>query len=436
MDGTPSTAISWRRFGPVLAVQFIGTLGYSIAIPFLVFLVVDFGGEPWTYGLIGATYSACQLVGAPILGRWSDRIGRRPVLIASQAGTMVAWLVFLLALALPLDSLGTLAGATLTVPLVLVFLARALDGATGGNISVANAYVADLTTGEKESRRVAFGRMGMAASLGFALGPALAGVLGATVDGYVGPVAAAAAISGLATVLCFTLKEPKTRCPDGPPEQPGVTRTMGQQHKRCDKPSAPSNTAVLREPKVLGLLVATFVMFVAFNLFYAAFPVHASVALGWDAGRMGVMFTVMAGAMIVAQGPLLGAVSKRFDEQVVFGLGIAALALSFVGFSLQGQWLLYGSAAMFAIGNGLAWPTFQARLSNVVSDEAQGTVQGAATSAGSAASIVGLLLGGVLYSTLHAWIFIAGAALFVLVGIGTPIWFGRRDDVPKEKVSQ
>jgi len=416
-------SVSWRRFGPVLAIQFIGTLGYSIAIPFLVFLVVDFGGEPWTYGFVGAMYSACQLVGAPILGRWSDRAGRRPVLLLSQAGTMIAWLVFLVAVVLPVEPLGSLAGATITLPLLLVVAARALDGLTGGNISVANAYVADLTQGDKSSRRVAFGRMGMAASLGFALGPAIAGVLGAAVEGYVGPVAAAAGISGVATALCLTLKEPKGRCPEGPGPQPGVVRTMGQQHKRCDKAPEPTDTTVLREPKVLGLLLATFVLFLAFNLFYAAFPVHASQSMGWSAAEMGGFFTVMAGVMIVAQGPLLRFASERLSGSKLFALGVAGLAASFVCMSIPNDISLYAGAALFAIGNGLSWPTFQARLSDAVSDEAQGTVQGAATSAGSAASIGGLLLGGLLYNSLEAWLFIAGAVLFVFVGAATPIWF-------------
>ena len=89
--------LGWRRFGPILAVHFFGTLGFSLAIPFLVFIVDDLGGAPWTYGLLGATYSAFQLVGAPVLGGWSDRTGRRPVLVASQMGTLGAWLVFLIA---------------------------------------------------------------------------------------------------------------------------------------------------------------------------------------------------------------------------------------------------------------------------------------------------------------------------------------------------
>lgn len=415
--------LAWGRFAPILAVQFIGTLGYSIAIPFLVFLVADFGGAPWTYGLVGATYSACQLVGAPILGRWSDRAGRRRVLITSQAGTMVAWLLFLVALWLPLDSVGAWAGATITIPLLVVFGARALDGATGGNISVANAYVADLTVGDDDARQIAFGRMGMAASLGFAIGPALAGLLGATDWGYTGPVAAAALISGVATILCFGLRPNDRRCPQGPPDQPALTRVLGQEQRRCDRPAQKAGPGTLRRPIIVALLVATFVQFLSFNLFYAGFPVHANLELGWDAGSMGIFFAVMAGVMIVAQGPILRAASARMSQPAVFALGMLSLVASFGAFALAHPWAPMSGAVLFALGNGLSWPTFQARLASAAGEKEQGAVQGAATSAGSLASILGLIVGGVLYPTLGTGLFIAGAILFAIVAAGTPYWF-------------
>ena len=423
-ESSPNDGLAWSLFAPILAVQFIGTLGYSIAIPFLVFLVADFGGAAWTYGLVGATYSACQFIGAPLLGRWSDRAGRRPVLLASQAGTLVAWLIFLVALKTPPNELAHFAGATITVPLLLIFVARALDGITGGNMSVASAYVADLTVGNAAARSVAFGRMGMAASLGFAIGPAIAGLLGDTSWGYAGPVAAATAISAVAMVMCLLIPEPDERCPEGAGEQPAVARVMGQQPRRCDKPTPePTNASALTQPLIVALLTATFVMFVSFNLFYAGFPVHASEVLGWDAGRMGVFFTVMSATMILAQGPLLRFVSVRVRPGTIFAIGMAVLVASFIAFAIEAPGAPFVGAVLFAIGNGLAWPTFQARLAEAARPEDQGAVQGAATSAGALASIFGLIVGGVLYPLLDVWLFIAGAVLFLLVCLGTPAWF-------------
>lgn len=166
---------------PILAVNFVGTLGFSVVLPFLVFLVTRLGGNAFVYGCIGATYSAFQLVGAPVLGRWSDRFGRRRILLLSQLGTLLSWVIFLGALYLPVKPLAAidtpLTGTfILTLPLLVLFFARALDGATGGNVSVANAYLADVTS--EAERSEAFGRMAVASNLGFVFGPALAGLLG------------------------------------------------------------------------------------------------------------------------------------------------------------------------------------------------------------------------------------------------------------------
>ncbi len=300
---TEGAVLPWRTFGPILAVHLFGTLGFSLAIPFLVFIVDDLGGATWTYGLLGATYSMFQLVGAPALGRWSDRTGRRPVLVASQAGTLAAWLLFLVALSLPVEGIVRIAGATLTLPLFLVFAARALDGATGGNISVANAYVADLTRNTPHLHQIAFGRMGMAASLGFVIGPAAAGLLGETGWGPRLPIAIAAVMAALTTVaIILWLREPGGRCPEGPGAPSALEAGLNQQAKPCDRSPSPSITlATLRRPPVAAILVATFVVFLGFNFFYAGFPVHAMQAYGWDTGQLGIFFAVLSGMMILAR---------------------------------------------------------------------------------------------------------------------------------------
>ena len=419
-------ALPWRTFGPILAVQLFGALGFSLAIPFLVFIVDDLGGATWTYGLLGATYSAFQLVGAPVLGRWSDRTGRRPVLVVSQAGTLAAWMLFLMALSLPVHGITRIAGATLTLPLLLVFVARALDGATGGNISVANAYVADLTRGTPHLRQVAFGRMGMAASVGFVIGPAAAGLLGGTSWGPRLPIAIAALMAAVTTVAIIVwLREPGGRCPEGPPAPTALEAGFNQQTKPCDRAPPPSiSSATLYRGPVAAMLVATFVVFLGFNFFYAGFPVHAMQSYGWDTAQLGIYFAVLSGMMIVAQGPLLTFVSKYPGRRIVFGAGMACLMLSLFSLVLPAGQLTYISAALFALGNGLSWPTFQARVAEVAGD-AQGTIQGAAASASSLASISGLVVGGVLYPVLESGLFFVAAALFAVVLVLTPVWFPR-----------
>ena len=201
--------------------------------------VTSFGGNALVYGAMGATYSAFQLVGAPILGRWSDVQGRRKILLMSQLGTLASWFVFLGALFLPAVALfevdSRLIGSfLLTLPLAVLFLARALDGLTGGNVSVANAYLADVT--DADERNVNFGKMAAAGNLGFILGPTLSGLLGATVYGEAIPVMAALLISVAASyVIAFHLPESKPCALGENPEQTNVRKVFGQEQVDCYK---------------------------------------------------------------------------------------------------------------------------------------------------------------------------------------------------------
>ena len=198
---------------PLLLITFIGTLGFSIVLPFLVFLVTDLGGNSIVYGILGATYPAFQLIGAPILGRWSDIYGRRKILLLSHGGTLAGWIIFLIALFLPVNNLFSIDSAiigtfVITLPLAALFLERAIDELTGGNVSVANAYVADISSDENRSKN--FGKMAISSNLGFIVGPALAGILGATAYGEVLPVLAALILSSVVlVVIFFILKETK-----------------------------------------------------------------------------------------------------------------------------------------------------------------------------------------------------------------------------------
>lgn len=166
---------------PLYLINFINALGFSIVIPYLVYWAVDFGGSPALYGAIGAIYSGTQLIGAPILGAASDRYGRKKLLFLSQLGTLISWIGILCALKSPRVLFGQMSSSWLgdvafTLPLILLVLSRAFDGLTAGNISIANAYLSDLS--DNKSRSKNFGRMSSASSLGFILGPALAGLIG------------------------------------------------------------------------------------------------------------------------------------------------------------------------------------------------------------------------------------------------------------------
>ena len=409
---------------PLLLVNFIGTLGFSIILPFLVFLIEKFGGNAIIYGIASATYPLFQLIGAPVLGRWSDIYGRKKILFLSQSGTFVSWIIFLSALFLPVNELLNIDSAllgrfTLTVPLIVIFIARSLDGLTGGNISVAHAYLSDIT--EEKDRSSNFGKMSVSSNLGFILGPALAGVLGATVLGEVLPVSAALLISGLAILIINVyLPESKSSIMDKNPDNVSVRKVFGQEHKECYKLKSRQILKlndILKLKNIPFILVLYFLIFLGFNIFYTAFPVHAVKHLKWSVTQMGVFFSILSFMMIVVQGPVLSRLSKRISDEWLTISGSIILAINFL-ILITGDFVLtYVAAVFFAVGNGIMWPSFLSILSRTAGEKYQGTVQGFASSAGSLASIIGLIIGGILYEQLGNMAFLISALVIFLVFI-------------------
>lgn len=406
--------------------NFVGTLGFSIVVPFLVFLVTKWGGNALVYGLMGATYSAFQLIGAPILGRWSDRYGRRKILLLSQLGTLFSWLVFLIAFFVPVRivsdiSSTTLGQFTLTLPLILLFLARAADGITGGNVSVANAYLADIT--DEENRSKNFGRMALSGNLGFVLGPALAGLLGATIYGELLPVVAALIISIVATlIIVFGLKEYDPCVLTRPPEPRSLRKVFGQEHKECFKISDPEKvtySTTLKIADVPRLLAVYFLVMLGFSFFYIGFPVHAVKELRWTVTDTGTFFAYLSLLMVVVQGPILARASMKLSDTTLAIGGALILTIGFMNLYWDSIVVIYFAATLIALGNGLMWPSVMAMLANAAGDQHQGAVQGAGGSIGATASIVGLIAGGLLYNWLGGWVFVLAALAVLPVSIIT-----------------
>lgn len=407
---------------PILSVNFVGTLGFSIVIPFMVFLVAKWGGNAMVYGVLASTYSFFQLIGAPILGRWSDRFGRRKVLLLSQLGTLLSWAIFLTAFLLPTDSLLSVDSAALgqfsvTLPLLVVFLARATDGLTGGNVSVANAYLADITDDDHRTRD--FGGMAISTNLGFVAGPALAGVLGATVFGELLPVAAALAISLVASLLiAIGLKETTPRPLTENPEDPNACKAFGQETKECFRIHGRKDIStrdILGLPRLPALLTVNFLAMLGFSFFYTAFPAHAAMRLDWTVTDTGTFFVVVSLMMVVVQGPVLDHLAKLIPDIVLVSGGCLVLSAGFALLLGGSAVAIYGGGALIAVGNGLMWPTFTAMLSRYAGNRYQGAVQGLASSMGAAASIVGLIAGGLLYTWVGAWVFVVSACVIAAI---------------------
>jgi len=408
---------------PILLVNFVGTLGFSIVLPFLVFLVMKFGGNAIVYGLLAATYPAFQLIGAPVLGRWSDIFGRKKVLLLSNVGTSVGWILFLFALLLPFEKSFSIDIAffgtfVIVLPLLILFLARAIDGITGGNISIANAYLADVSSDENRSKN--FGKMAISSNLGFILGPAVAGILGGTIYGAILPVLAALILSLVTLIVIgFLLRESKPSSEEILVQEEGTIRKVFSQE--CREPYSTVNTKkprlrdVFKLNHISFLLILYFLIFLGFNIYYAAFPTHAAKDLKWSVTQLGIFYAILSGIMVLIQVPVLRKALKKFSEEKLVIIGSIILYTNFILFVSNNIVSVGGAVILFAVGNGLMWPSFMSILSRRAGSKLQGAVQGVAGSFGGLASIVGLILGGFLYNSIGGATFLISAGVIFAV---------------------
>jgi len=413
-----------NTLSPILYVNFIGTLGFSVILPFLVFLVTKYGGNALTYGILGSVYPFFQLIGGPLLGKWSDIYGRKKILILSLAGTVIGWIVFFAAFYLPVKVLFSFTSAitgnlVFTLPIIVLFIARAIDGITGGNISVANAYLSDISS--ERDRNKNFGKLSVSANLGFILGPAIAGLIGSTIYGEKLPVLATLILSFTAMLITIIF------LPDIQPkmfkkeiENEGIKKILGCENKDCFKNIKEEKFSlkkVLMLPGIKFILVLNFLIFLGFNFFYTAFPVYAIQKLKWSVTEMGIFFSVLSVMMVAVEGPLLSFASKKFPERFLFIAGNFILGANFILLMFPETIIIYLAALCFALGNGLMWPSFLSILSKSAPGKYQGAVQGFSSSAGSLASIFGLILGGTIYTSLGAITFLIAAIIIYFVFI-------------------
>lgn len=347
----------------IFTTVFIDLVGFGIVIPVLPLYAEGtiFNATPRIVGLLFASYSIMQLIAAPILGRLSDKYGRRPVLLFSIIGTGIGFLILGFANAL-----------------WMLFAGRILDGITGGNISTAQAYIADITT--KEDRAKGMGLVGAAFGLGFIFGPAIGGVLSRW--GIQVPFFFAAALClGNAVLLFFTLPETVTR--DSPIRHPaargrGLTQLIN----------------ALKQPRLAFVITIYFLFIVAFSIMTTSFSLYTMFRFGYDAQHNGYLFAYVGLISVIVQGGLIGKLVRRFGELLLVLLGALFFAASlfavpFVGPASGGVLALLIGGGIFALGNSLATPALTSMASKSVGGGEQGTVLGVMQSAASLARVVG-----------------------------------------------
>ena len=391
----------------IFLIVLVDVFALTLVIPLLAIYAETFGASPLVATLLVSTFSACQLVSGPILGRLSDRYGRKPLLLISQAGTFVGLLL--------------MAGAH---SLAVLFVARVLDGATAGNLSLAQAYISDNTPPEKRTR--AFAVIGIAFGVGFFLGPWITGYLAGY--GLQAPILLAAGLS-LTSILCTALLLPHQAPPKGSSsrvDNRGAAAALATDNRRAAAAHAIGGRieGLRSRPVLWGLWAQFFLFSVAFALFTSGFALFAERRLTYQ-GRpfgpreVGYLFAYSGFLGILLQGGLIGRLVKRLGEVKLSRMGFAAAALAYLGISRVTTipWLLV-CAGLSAFGNGLLRPVLTGRVSQAAGPAEQGEVLGVNQSLASLASVLAPPLGGFLLShrLLSTWaLFAAGVALGGLV---------------------
>ena len=359
----------------IFTTVFIDLVGFGIVIPVLPFYAegTEFNATPRTVGLLFASYSIMQLFFSPLLGRLSDKYGRRPVLLISIIGTGIGFLIL---------------GFART--LWMLFVGRILDGISGGNISTAQAYIADITT--KEDRAKGMGLLGAAFGLGFIFGPAIGGILSHW--GIHVPFLFAAALSfANATLLYFTL--PETVTADHPAR---VSAARGRGLTQV--------IYSLRQPRLGFILTIYFLFIVAFSIMTTSFSLYTMFRFGYDAHHNGYLFAYVGLIAVVIQGVLIGRLVRRFGELwlVIVGalfFAISLFAVPFVGPNAGGLAALLIGGGIFSLGNSLSTPALNSLASKSVGPAEQGSVLGVTQSVASLARAVGPSIAALLiHSTL------------------------------------
>jgi MFS transporter, DHA1 family, tetracycline resistance protein len=354
---------------PIFLIVAVDVLGLTLILPLLPFYAEKMGATPTEVGLLVAVYAACQLVSGPLLGQLSDRTGRKPLLLLSQFGTLVGFIILAYAHVL-----------------WVVFASRIIDGITAGNLSLAQAYIADVT--EPENRTKSFAVIGVSFGIGFLIGPAISGFL--STFGYQYPIFAAAALSATSILATYFL------LPSVTPEKSAASS------RRLRVLDWGAYAEYFKRPALAPLLWQFFLYVFAFASFMSGFALFAERRYTWHGNpfgprEVGYVFAYVGGLGIILQGGLIGRLAKRIGEPKLATIGFAsgAVGLTILGFTHELPGLLI-AAAISAFAMGSVRPVLTSLITQHARRDEQGVVLGLTQSLQSIAQIVAPVIAGFL----------------------------------------
>jgi DHA1 family tetracycline resistance protein-like MFS transporter len=386
----PSSSRS-PRLASVILVVFVDLLGFSLILPLLPYYAEAYGAGAALIGLLVATYAAGQFIGAPILGRLSDRLGRRPVLLASIAGTVVGFLLMAFApfMGQGLAARFGLASASGLV-LAFLFLSRLLDGLTGGNISVAQAYIADIT--DEQNRARGLGLIGAAFGLGFIIGPAVGGSL--ATFGYAVPALAAAVLATVNLVMVFLFL----------PESLDAERRAELESRPRTSFSLSALREALRRPRLGPLLHVRLFFGLGFAMFQTIFVLFAQARLGLEVQTTGFILTYVGVLAVAVQGGGIPALTRRVDEGRLIIVSLGIMAVSFFAWALTPTLAaLLIVVTPLAIAGGILNTVINSVISKSVTRDEVGGTLGLSAALESLSRIIAPIAGAWLLQEIGAW---------------------------------
>jgi DHA1 family tetracycline resistance protein-like MFS transporter len=393
--------------GAMLAIFLIvlsDLMGFGVIIPLLPFYARQYAASDFQVGLLFAVFSFCQLIATPLLGLASDRWGRRPILLFSQIGSVMGYL--LLAYATHRQ------WANVEIGLILVYISRAIDGLSGGNISTAQAYISDVTT--PKNRAKGMGMLGAAFGIGFTIGPWIGGMLGAKPGHEWIPAVAAACFSFIAVSQTF-LRLPESR------------RHIPSEAEVWLHPS--KFIPILRNSPLMQLLLISFFSMMAFVMMESTFAIflndtfHKSNGEPFGAREVGYFFGYAGIIIIVVQGGLVGRLSRALGEWALVIVGplmVSAAMMLYVEAGVRPLILILLVGGLFnAGGRSLQTPALSALVSQFSDPKRQGTVFGMFHMLGSLARVIGPVVAGLIYEAHHTLPYLTAGSITALVGVWT-----------------
>jgi MFS family permease len=354
---------------PVFLIVLVDVFGMTLVIPLLAIYAESFHATALQATMLVSVFAACQLVSGPVIGHVSDRVGRKPMLLISQVGTFIGFIVMARARAL-----------------WMLYLARVLDGATAGNLSLAQAYIADHT--EPSQRAKSFGLIGIAFGIGFFIGPSLTGYLSAKY-GMTTPIYLAAAMSAT-SILCTAM----------------LLKGGRQSHHAFDDREAAlrfrTYIKYFGRPGLRERLLQFLFFITSFSLFISGFALFAERRFTYE-GRpfgpreIGYVFGYVGLLGIILQGGLIGRMVKRFGEASLVAAGFIALVIGYFGLGIASSFVvLMVTGTLAAFGNGVIRPALTSLITQQAGRQEQGVVLGITQSLMSMASVVAPIVGGLL----------------------------------------